>query len=98
MPRLKRLRHIGINPRITYYKPEGVAAKKLNEVILHFDELEALRLADLENYYHEDAAEKMNISRQTFGRILESAHQKVAHALIHGKAIRIEGGNVQVST
>ena len=54
--------------------------------------MEAIRLADLEGMYQEHAAENMGISRQTFGRIIESAHKKVAEALIKGKALRIEGG------
>jgi len=51
------------------------------------DEFEAIRLADLEGLYQEPAAEKMSVSRQTFGRIIESAHQKVAEALVRGKAL-----------
>jgi len=39
----------------------------------------------------------MNISRQTFGRIIESAHQKLADVLVHGKALKIEKGNVQIA-
>jgi hypothetical protein len=56
------------------------------------DEFEAIRLADLEGLYQEDAAKKMKISRQTFGNIIKSSHGKLADALINGKAIRIEGG------
>ena len=55
---------------------------RLEEIVLTPDELEALRLADLEGMYQEKAAENMGISRQTFGRIIESAHKKVAEALI----------------
>lgn len=58
------------------------------------DELEALRLADFLGKYQEEAAELMNVSRQTFGRILDSAHRKVADALLNGKALRVEGGPV----
>jgi uncharacterized paraquat-inducible protein A len=36
----------------------------------------------------------MNVSRQTFGRIVEAAHRKVADVLVHGKTLRIEGGPV----
>jgi len=63
---------------------------KLQEVFLHMDEVEALRLADFEGFYHEDAALKMNVSRATFGRILDEARRKVAEALLKGKALRIE--------
>ncbi len=62
----------------------------LREVAVTIDELEAIRLADLDGLYHEEAAKKMHISRQTFGRILQSARKKVAESLIKGKALRIE--------
>lgn len=59
------------------------------------DELEALRLADLDGLYQETAAARMGVSRQTFGNIIERAHRKVADALVNAKALRIEGGHVQ---
>ncbi len=62
----------------------------LEEIALTIDELEAIRLADYEELYHEDAAKKMKISRQTFGRILNDAHKKVSECLIKGKALKIE--------
>jgi len=62
----------------------------LEEIALTIDELEAIRLADFEELYHEDAAKKMKISRQTFGRILNDAHKKVSECLIKGKALKIE--------
>jgi len=63
---------------------------KLEEVFLLMDEVEALRLADLEGLYHEDASRKMGVSRATFGRILKQAKRKVAEALLKGKALKIE--------
>ncbi len=60
------------------------------------DEFEAMRLASLDGLYQEQAAEQMNISRPTFSRIIESAHRKMADALVHGKALRIEGGPVHL--
>lgn len=64
----------------------------LEEVGLNMDELEALRLCDLKNLDQVEAAKKMKISRSTLQRIVTSARQKVAEALIEGKAIRIEKG------
>jgi len=64
------------------------------QVEVTLDELEALRLSDLLGLYHETAAERMNVSRQTFGRIINSAHKKIAEALVNGKAISIKGGQV----
>ncbi len=64
----------------------------LEEVNLTLDEFEAIRLADLEGLYQEDAAKKMNISRQTFGNIIESAHKKIADSIVNAKALKIKGG------
>lgn len=94
MPRTKRERTIGFLPGVTFYKPAGVPLKKIEDVNLELDELEAMRLSDYQGLYQEDASVKMNVSRPTFGRILESAHKKIAQAIIEGKAIRINGGNV----
>lgn len=65
----------------------------LSEEILFLDEVEAIRLADLEDFDQEVAAQKMGISRVTFLRILHSAHKKVARGLIYGKAISLKGGD-----
>jgi predicted DNA-binding protein (UPF0251 family) len=87
---------IGCFPDNTYYKPKGIPASELEETVLALDEFEALKLADFEQRYQEQAAKAMHISRQTFGRIVESARFKIAAALIHGYAIRIEGGEIAV--
>jgi predicted DNA-binding protein (UPF0251 family) len=87
-------RRVSGPPQCCLFKPAGIPASSLEEVVLALDELEALRLADLEGQYQEKAAQKMNVSRQTFGRIIESARHKVAEALIQGKVLRIEGGVV----
>ncbi len=97
MARPRNCRRVGILPNVTYFKPRGIPISALQEVILTVDELEALRLADLDGLYQEEAAERMNISRQTFGRIIESARRKVADALIRGKALRIEGGEFEMA-
>ena len=77
-------------PGATYFKPRGIPLVNLDEVVLHLDELEALRLADHEGLYHEEAAVRMNVSRATFGRILDGARRKVAGAIINGNALKIE--------
>ena len=76
------------------WKPAGIPARDLEQVILTVDQAEALRLADLEGLYQEAAARRMNVSRQTFGRIIEEARRLVADALLNGKALRIEGGQI----
>jgi len=94
MPRPCCLRHVGQSPCAQYFKPAGIPIRMLEEVVLGLDELEALRLADLNGLYQAKAAEQMKISRPTFSRIVEQARRKVADALIHGKALRMEGGAV----
>jgi predicted DNA-binding protein (UPF0251 family) len=84
-------------PGVGYYKPRAIPLSQLDEVTLSFDEYEAIRLGDLEGLYQEKAAVKMRISRPTFGRIIESAHKKIADALVNGKAIKIEGGVVTMA-
>ena len=96
MPRPCCLRHVGQTPCAHYFKPAGIPIRMLEEVVLGLDELETLRLADLNGLYQEQAAEQMRISRPTFSRIVEQARRKVAEALIHGKALRMEGGAVIV--
>lgn len=94
MPRPLKTRRIGCKPDSNYFKPRGIPVADLGEVVLTMDELEAVRLADFEGIYQEAAAKRMNISRQTFGNIIKSAHQKIAEALVNAKALRIEGGVV----
>ena len=90
MPRPKKYRCVKCKPDSNYFKPRGIPLVDLEEVLLTLDEIEAIRLADFEGLYHEAAAVKMKISRQTFGRILSGAHKKVAECLIKGKALKIE--------
>ncbi|MFC1565368.1 DUF134 domain-containing protein [Candidatus Neomarinimicrobiota bacterium] len=91
--RPKKCRFVKTSPLYTYFKPRGISLTNLDEVYVTVDEIEAIRLADYEGLYHVKAAEIMDISRQTFGRILASAHKKIGEGLIKGKAIRIKGGN-----
>jgi predicted DNA-binding protein (UPF0251 family) len=95
MPRPCCRRRISGLPDCRLFKPAGIPASALEETVLGLDELEALRLADLEGLYQDAAAARMGVSRQTFGRIVEGARRKVAGALIEGRALRIEGGEVQ---
>ena len=95
MPRPCRCRRIRCHPDTNYFKPRGIPLDSLEEVNLTLDELEAVRLADLEELYQEDAAKKMNISRQTFGNIINSAHKKIADVLLNAKALKKEGGVVE---
>ena len=90
MPRHKIPRCVRFNPDVIYFKPQGIPLRMLEEVVLRADELEALKLHDVDGLEQTKAAEKMKISQPTFARILDSAYKKIADALIKGKAIRIE--------
>jgi predicted DNA-binding protein (UPF0251 family)/predicted Fe-Mo cluster-binding NifX family protein len=89
-------RRVGRRVPARAFRPAGVPGRALEEVVLSLDEAESIRLADLEGLYQEAAALRMAVSRQTFGRIVEAARRKVADAIINGKLLRIEGGEVVI--
>lgn len=89
MPRPRLCRKIGFNPNVRYFKPRDIPLRFLDEVELTLEEIEALRLKNIEGLEQTKAAEKMKTSQSTFQRILVSAYKKVAKALIEGKAIKI---------
>ncbi len=97
MSRPFKCRRVAFIPGVTYFKPAGIPLRSLEEVRLSLEEAEALRLKELEELEQEQGAEKMNVSRQTFQRVLASARKKIVDALLNGKAIRIEGGNFEIS-
>lgn len=80
-------------PLFVYFKPQGVALDKLDEVVLTLEEIETLNLKDRQGLDQKDGAKKMGISRSTFQRLLKSARKKVITAIIEGKALKFEGGN-----
>lgn len=90
-------RRVNFIPSITYFKPAGLPLTGLEEVCLSVEEAEAIRLKDLEGLEQEECAQRMNVSRTTFARVLSSARQKMADALLNGKAIRIAGGNFEMA-
>lgn len=90
MTRPRLCRRIGFNPKITYFKPRGVPVRILEVVEISVEELEALRLKNIEDLDQIEAAEKMHTSQSTFQRILSSAYKKISKALVEGKAIKIE--------
>lgn len=96
MARPQCCRRVAGTPGCRIFKPDTAQLSGTEMLFLTLDELEALRLADLEGYYQEEAAERMNVSRQTFGRIIESARRKTARALVESRILKIEGGNCRV--
>ena len=97
MPRKPKCRRVEFLPDVTYYKPAGIPLRFLEEVSLSLEEVEAIRLRDIEGLEQEQAAKRMHISRPTFQRVLSVARQKIADALLGGKAIRIRGGNFELN-
>lgn len=91
MPRPKIRRCLRFKPNIHYFKPQGIPLRHLEEVVLEPDEVEALKLHDIDGLEQIQAAKKMKVSQPTFARILDSAYKKIAQGIIKGKAIRIEG-------
>jgi len=87
-PRIRR--RIRFSPKVTYYKPQGVPLRVLDEVVLGADEIEAVRLIEVENLNQIDAAEKMEVSQSTLQRVLNSARKKIGEALVKGLSIKIE--------
>ena len=98
MPRPPKCRRVAFLPNVTYFKPASIPLRALEEVQLSVEEAEAIRLKDLESLEQEEGAERMNVSRPTFQRVLASARQKMADALLNGKAIRIEGGSFEMAS
>ena len=98
MSRPKKCRMVDAAPGVRLFKPQGIPARQLEEIYLPFDGYEALRLADLEGLRQDEAAERMKISRQTFGRILSDARKAVTEAIVKGLVLRIEGGEYRMSS
>jgi len=90
MPRPKGPRCLRFKPNVYYFKPQGIPLRMLEEITLLPDELEALKLYEVDCLEQTEAAQEMKISQPTFARLLGSAHKKVSEAIITGKAIRIE--------
>jgi predicted DNA-binding protein (UPF0251 family) len=93
MPRPRKPRFVSGYPTLTAFIPEGVPIT--GEVFLSVEELEAIRLSDFESLDQEAAANLMEVSRQTYGRILARARSIISEALVTGKALKIEGGDYE---
>lgn len=89
MPRPRCRRRIRFRPNVRYYKPQGVPMRQLEVVELTIEEVEALRLKNIEDLDQIECAKRMNTSQSTFQRILSLAYKKITEAMVEGKAIRI---------
>ncbi len=94
MPRPRKCRRVGFIPNNQMFYPH---LQNPEEIVLSIEEVESIRLSDLEVMEQDACAESMQISRGTFQRIINAARQKLADALVNGKTIRIEGGSYEVS-
>jgi predicted DNA-binding protein (UPF0251 family) len=97
MPRPRKQRHLLRNPQQAIFKPVGIPLESLERIILLYEELEALRLADLEKQHQAEAAQQMGISRSTFQRLVVEARRKIALALVNGLALQIEADPSDIS-
>jgi predicted DNA-binding protein (UPF0251 family) len=98
MPRPRKRRRLRHPPKSAVFKPLGAPLESLAQITLLHEELEALRLADLEGRHQTDAATLMGVSRSTFQRLVTEARCKVAQALVEGAALQIEGGTFRVTS
>lgn len=89
MPRPRKLRKICFCPQVTLFKPRGIPLRNLELQELSMEEMEAIRLRFVEGLDQMACAKVMHTSQSTFARILNQAQQKIADAIIHGKAIKI---------
>ena len=87
MARPQCLRRVSGEPAASGFKPLGIPMAELETLTLGLDELEAIRLADVEGLYQEEAAHRMGVSRPTYARILINGRSKVGRALVEGKAL-----------
>lgn len=95
--RPKKYRIIRIDPRISQFSPRGRPGRP-EEANLTMDEYEAMRLSDYAQLSQKEAAKSMNISQQTFSRILKRAHKVISDGIVNGKIIRIQGGSYILSS
>ena len=96
MARPRKIKLVEFEPEVTYFKPRAVPLSRLEEVEVSFDELETLRLSNIEKLSQVDSASKMDVHQSTFQRTLARAMGKVTDALVNGKAIKIHGGEYKM--
>ena len=94
MPRVSKCRRVCAEPFCRQFSPDHCEGPPVQMTV---EELEAVRLCDLEGLDQEDAAERMNISRGTLQRVLYSARKRMAEALVLGRRLIIEGGNYEIA-
>lgn len=96
MVRPKKCKMVYAEPGVTYFKPRAIPLMDLKEIEITLEEFEAVRLSDMKNMKQIEVAKRMKVSQPTLHRLLNSAHAKIADALVNGKAIKIYGGNYKL--
>jgi len=96
MVRPRKIKFVNFEPGVTYFKPRAVPLTDLEEIELTIDELETMRLDDIEKLRQEKSAMKMGVHQSTFQRTLARAREKITDALVNGKAIKIHGGDYKM--
>lgn len=97
MARPIKSRKVEFLPETTYFVPLGKEKQDIEQTVLKVEELEAMRLKDIEGLTQQECADEMEISRQTFQNIIDSGRKKIAIALTEGRTINIKGGNYAFS-
>lgn len=90
MPRPRLCRRVLFRPNVTYFKPQGIPLRDIEIVELSSEEIEAFKLRHVDKMEQTDGAVKMNTSQSTYQRILYSAYEKIADALVNGKGLLLE--------
>ncbi|MCB9757436.1 MAG: DUF134 domain-containing protein [Candidatus Omnitrophica bacterium] len=93
--RPKKVRYIQKMPLVRQFSPRGKPGRP-EEVVLHIDEFEALKLTDFQMFSQGEGALAMKLSRASFGRAVREARRKIADALVNGKIIKIQMGDAQI--
>ncbi len=96
MPRPRKQRNVCCLPDINEFMPVGAHGRPQEIVVLAIDEYEAIRLIDYEGLSQEECSDSMNVARTTAQQIYANARKKIAHALVEGLPIRIEGGDYHI--
>ena len=94
MARPQKERVICSAPKYLFFSPQKSIQGET--VVLTLDEYEVIRLHDLEHLPHADIAAQMLVSRPTVTALLNTAHEKLADAIVNGKGLAIKGGNCRV--
>lgn len=91
MPRPQRCRRVLGEPEYCGFGPDGIACPET--IVLTVDEYEVIRLVDLQQLTHAQAAQQMDISRTTATEIYNCARVKLADCIVNGKRLVVSGGS-----